>query len=81
MIEKASIIFLVAREEMVKSKLPNNVLAKVWKLSDVDNDGLLDADEFALAMHLITIKLKGYDLPIDLPGHLVPPGKRSKVVI
>ena len=45
--------------EMIKSKLPNNVLGKIWKLSDVDKDGLLDADEFALAMHLINIKLDG----------------------
>ena len=45
--------------EMIKSKLPNNVLGKVWKLSDVDKDGLLDSDEFALAMHLINIKLDG----------------------
>ena len=44
---------------MIKSKLPNNVLGKVWKLSDVDKDGLLDSDEFALSMHLINIKLDG----------------------
>ena len=25
---------------MVKSKLPNNVLGKIWKLSDVDKDGM-----------------------------------------
>ena len=24
---------------MIKSKLPNNVLGKIWKLSDVDKDG------------------------------------------
>lgn len=61
---------------MVKSKLPNSVLAKVWKLSDIDKDGLLDADEFALAMHLINIKLDGHDLPSELPDHLIPPSKR-----
>lgn len=66
-----------AKNEMVKSKLPNAVLGKVWKLSDIDKDGLLDADEFALAMHLITVKLDGYDLPVDLPDHLVPPAKRG----
>ena len=44
---------------MIKSKLPNNVLGKIWKLSDVDKDGLLDIDEFALAMHLINIKVDG----------------------
>jgi len=48
-----------AKGEMIKSKLPNNVLGKVWKLADVDKDGMLDADEFALAMHLMNIKLDG----------------------
>jgi len=66
-----------AKGEMVKSKLPNNVLGKIWKLSDVDKDGLLDADEFALAMHLMNVKLDGHDLPTELPPHLVPPTKRG----
>jgi len=66
-----------AKSEMMKSKLPNTVLAKVWKLADVDKDGMLDGDEFALAMHLINIKLDGHDLPEVLPGHLVPPSKRD----
>ncbi|RXG67547.1 Epidermal growth factor receptor substrate 15-like 1 [Armadillidium vulgare] len=69
-----------AKAEMVKSKLPNSVLGKVWKLSDIDKDGMLDADEFALAMHLINVKLDGHDIPsdpADLPEHLVPPSKRS----
>jgi len=66
-----------AKQEMIKSKLPNNVLGKIWKLSDVDKDGMLDADEFALAMHLMNVKLDGNDLPMDLPAHLVPPSKRG----
>lgn len=66
-----------AKQEMVKSKLPNSVLGKIWKLSDIDKDGLLDADEFALAMHLIKVKLDGHDLPSELPDHLVPPSKRD----
>lgn len=66
-----------AKEEMLKSKLPNTVLAKIWKLSDVDRDGHLDGDEFALAMHLIKIKLTGHDIPKTLPSHLVPPSKRA----
>ena len=101
---------------MVKSRLPNAVLAKIWRLSDVDqgienkdhwllkvngplkvdywrsmdywrsidhwrsihhwwcffsSDGALDIDEFALAMHLIHIKLDNYDLPDELPEHLI----------
>lgn len=66
-----------AKPELVKSKLPNSVLGKVWKLADVDHDGMLDSEEFALAMHLIKIKLNGYDLPLTLPNHLVPPSKRD----
>ena len=66
-----------AKKEMVKSRLPNPVLAKVWRLADVDQDGALDGDEFALAMHLINIKLDGYDMPDDLPDHLIPPSKKQ----
>ncbi|CAH1103169.1 unnamed protein product [Psylliodes chrysocephalus] len=65
-----------AKTEMVKSKLPNSVLSKVWKLADVDKDGMLDDEEFALAMHLINIKIDGNDLPQELPEHLIPPSKR-----
>lgn len=65
--------------ELVKSKLPNAILAKIWKLSDVDKDGYLDKDEFALAMHLINVKLQGNDIPEDLPKHLVPPTKKDRL--
>uniref|UniRef100_A0A8D0VRK8 EH domain-containing protein 1 n=1 Tax=Sus scrofa TaxID=9823 RepID=A0A8D0VRK8_PIG len=65
-----------AKKEMVKSKLPNTVLGKIWKLADVDRDGLLDDEEFALANHLIKVKLEGHELPADLPPHLIPPSKR-----
>ncbi|XP_030621566.1 EH domain-containing protein 1a [Chanos chanos] len=66
-----------AKKEMVKSKLPNTVLGKIWKLSDVDRDGYLDDEEFALANHLIKVKLEGHELPAKLPDHLVPPSKRG----
>lgn len=65
-----------AKAEMVKSRLPNAILGKVWKLADIDKDGMLDSDEFALAMHLISVKLEGHDLPNELPQHLIPPSKR-----
>lgn len=66
-----------AKKEMLKSKLPNTVLGKIWKLADVDKDGLLDDEEFALANHLIKVKLEGHELPASLPEHLVPPSKRG----
>lgn len=38
--------------------------------------GFLDNEEFALAMHLINVKLEGNELPNTLPDHLVPPSQR-----
>jgi len=64
---------------MMRSKLPNTVLAKIWRLADYDRDGYLTEEEFALSMHLINIRLEGYPLPDELPDHLVPPSQRSKI--
>lgn len=69
-----------AKQEFLKTKLPNSVLSKIWKLSDVDDDGVLDSDEFALALYLIKIKLEGAELPSTLPKHLIPPSKRNETI-
>lgn len=66
-----------AKTELIKSKLPNSVLAKVWRLSDCDKDGYLDLDEWALANYLVKLKLDGHELPNALPNHLIPPSKRK----
>ncbi|XP_054652423.1 EH domain-containing protein 4 [Dunckerocampus dactyliophorus] len=66
-----------AKKEMMNSRLPNTVLGKIWKLADCDHDGMLDDEEFALAQHLIKVKLEGYELPAELPLHLVPPAHRK----
>ena len=66
----------IAREEMIRSKLPNSVLRRIWALSDIDEDGMLDRDEFAVAMFLIDHKLSGNDIPETLPERVVPPSKR-----
>lgn len=66
-----------AKKEMSSSRLPNSVLGKIWKLADCDCDGMLDDEEFALAQYLIKIKLEGYELPTELPAHLVPPSHRK----
>lgn len=62
---------------MVKSKLPNSVLRRVWALSDIDGDGMLDRDEFAVAMFLIDHKISGNDIPEYLPSRVIPPSKRA----
>jgi len=68
----------VARDELIKSKLSNNVLGKIWRLADYDQDGLLDEEEFALAMHLIKVKCEGSQIPEELPTHLIPPSQRQE---
>jgi len=68
----------VARDELLKSKLSNNVLGKIWRLADHDQDGLLDNEEFALAMHLIKVKCEGSQIPDELPAHLIPPSQRNE---
>lgn len=42
-------------------------------LSDRDADGKLDINEFAIAMHLIELKIKGFDIPKTLPSAMVMP--------
>lgn len=69
----------VARDELLKSKLTNNILGKIWRLADADQDGLLDDEEFALALHLIKLKVDGHSLPDHLPNHLLPPQQRQKM--
>jgi len=66
-----------AKAEMLQSNLPAKVLNKIWNLSDIDKDGMLDLEEFMLAMYLVSIKLKNYEVPNELPSHLVPPTKRA----
>lgn len=61
-----------AKDKMVESHLPSNLLHRIWALADVDNDGLLAKAEYALAMHLIKMKLSGQDLPITLPPEMLP---------
>jgi len=33
---------------LMNSKLPVDVLGRIWELSDIDDDGFLDCDEFIL---------------------------------
>ncbi|KAH9483828.1 putative calcium-binding protein [Psilocybe cubensis] len=69
----------VAVPFMLKSNLPGEVLAQVWDLADINNDGCLTRDGFAVAMHLIQKKLAGKDIPATLPPSLVPPSARAAV--
>uniref|UniRef100_A0A8B9PHY2 Epidermal growth factor receptor pathway substrate 15 n=1 Tax=Apteryx owenii TaxID=8824 RepID=A0A8B9PHY2_APTOW len=54
---------------------------KVWELSDIDRDGMLDRDEFAVAMFLVYCALEKEPVPMSLPAALVPPSKRKPVSV
>ncbi|XP_072628256.1 epidermal growth factor receptor substrate 15 isoform X8 [Canis lupus baileyi] len=66
---------------LLNSKLPVDILGRVWELSDIDHDGMLDRDEFAVAMFLVYCALEKEPVPISLPPALVPPSKRKTVSI
>uniref|UniRef100_A0A8C5E8I9 Epidermal growth factor receptor pathway substrate 15 n=1 Tax=Gouania willdenowi TaxID=441366 RepID=A0A8C5E8I9_GOUWI len=63
---------------LLNSKLPVDILGRVWELSDLDRDGMLDRDEFSVAMYLVYRALEGEPVPMSLPPPLIPPSKRKK---
>ncbi|KAJ8949977.1 hypothetical protein NQ318_002386 [Aromia moschata] len=65
-----------ARNVMVQTKLPQNILAQIWGLSDMDSDGRLGCEEFVLAMHLCEQASLGTPPPTKLPLDLIPPSFR-----
>ena len=66
------------------ARLSEEVLAQIWDLADINSEGQLNADEFAVAMYLIRqqrSKKDGRDiLPSTLPPNLIPPGMRRQPV-
>lgn len=66
-----------ARKVLMKTGLSQDVLGKIWELADIDSDGNLDRDEFAVAMHLIRSCIGGKPAPDTLPADHMPPSKRG----
>ncbi|TAQ88608.1 hypothetical protein B7494_g3040 [Chlorociboria aeruginascens] len=66
-----------------ESKLPEEALAQIWDLADINSAGHLTRDEFAVAMYLIRLqrgKRDGRDsLPATLPPNLIPPSMRNQI--
>jgi EH domain-containing protein 1 len=59
------------------NQFDNSVLGQIWDLADIDKDGCLDGDEFAVAMYLIDEAKRG-NFPGDtLPDEVIPPTKRK----
>ncbi|KAJ7090190.1 hypothetical protein B0H15DRAFT_251083 [Mycena belliarum] len=67
----------VAVPFMLESKLSGEDLALIWDLADMNNDGKLTRDGFAIAWYLIQKKRNGVPIPASLPPSLIPPSLRS----
>ena len=62
---------------LLPTGLPAASLRRVWELSDLDKDGMLDADEFAVALYLCRQAQGCAAVPAALPDNVVPPSKRN----
>lgn len=72
---------LVSGSDIMKfflsSQLSKEVLAHVWNLVDIGDTGMINAEQFALAMHFIAKKVKGTEVPDELEPHHIPPSFRD----
>ena len=64
------------KQTLMDTGLSTEALRMVWNLADMDKDGALDADEFALAMFLCEGCKQGKQVPDKLPASWVPPSKK-----
>ncbi|CAH2083728.1 unnamed protein product [Euphydryas editha] len=69
-----------ARSIMLQSRLPQQTLAQIWALADLDSDGKLGCEEFVLAMYLCERATQGEPVPAKLPPDLIPPTFRRESV-
>jgi GTP-binding protein EngB required for normal cell division len=67
-----------ARNVLLESGIDTAVLRSIWDLSDIDRDGYLDRDEFAVCWYLLAAAKKGTVIPATLPNKLMPPTKTGK---
>ncbi|PGH18830.1 hypothetical protein AJ79_00243 [Helicocarpus griseus UAMH5409] len=68
-----------AVEFFTAAQLPEETLALIWDLADIDSDGQLSKDEFAVAMYLVRQQRTTREpLPQALPPALIPPSMRRQ---
>ncbi|CAL1400046.1 unnamed protein product [Linum trigynum] len=60
-----------ARNLFLSWRLPREVLKQVWDLSDQDNDSMLSAKEFCVALYLMERYREGRPLPVSLPSSVI----------
>uniref|UniRef100_A0A1I8B7P7 EF-hand domain-containing protein n=1 Tax=Meloidogyne hapla TaxID=6305 RepID=A0A1I8B7P7_MELHA len=65
-----------------KSRLDDLTLSKIWSLSDVNEDGFLNLNEFVTAMHLVVLHVKcNVSIPAELPHSARPPSTPNRTII
>eukprot|EP01083_Nonionella_stella_P308521 1088841_1 len=65
------------RPVMVGSGVCVDDLKQIWDLADMDKDGEMDSEEFALCMFLLDELKAGKAVPSELPPEYVPPSRRG----
>ena len=45
-----------AKNELLKSGLDKDTLKRIWFMADQDKDGMLDEDEYIIAVHLAKVR-------------------------
>ncbi|GAA5879139.1 hypothetical protein JCM16303_001313 [Sporobolomyces ruberrimus] len=67
----------MAKEVFGQAGLGTEELMAIWNLSDVNDRGKLNIDEFHVAMGLIYRRLNGNPIPNTLPAEMAPPSARD----
>ncbi|XGW09567.1 hypothetical protein V3C99_011671 [Haemonchus contortus] len=65
---------------LLGSGLPQQALAHIWALCDINRTGKLNQEQFALIIHLVNMRKRGEELPTTLPQFLIPPSLRVLTV-
>ncbi|KAL7998046.1 putative EH domain-containing protein [Plasmopara halstedii] len=64
-------------QQQASAIVSQETLRSIWDLADQSKTGSLDADQFAVAMHLCKLAKQGEVVPSELPESLVPPNDKD----
>lgn len=68
---KGSLTSAEVAQYLMTSKLPNDVLASVWELANLDGSDDFTKQEFSIAMFYVQRQLSGFPLPEETPLSLI----------
>lgn len=68
------------KDIFIQSGLPQAILAHIWGLCDISQNGKLNNEQFALSMWLIKQKLSNKELPTKLTNEMIPPSFKKNIL-